>query len=546
VLTDFLSYTNKRSGLLSAENKKSLSSTPSVSNPFNMVRILTFLLFATTLLNSCTQEQPVPKKPNIIYILADDLGYGDLGVYGQQKIETPNIDALAQSGMRFTQHYSGAPVCAPARYMLMTGQHPGHAHIRGNDEWRERGEVWNYEAAVLNPQLEGQRPISDSTITIGEILQSAGYTTGIVGKWGLGAPGTEGTPNRQGFDFFYGYNCQRQAHNLYPPFLWKNDKKEWLENEVVAPGTKLQPGADTLDEASYALFQQKDYAPTLMEKEALGFIETNKDSSFFLYYASPIPHLPLQAPEELVQYYVDKFGDEKPYVGGRGYFPCRYPRATYAAMVTYLDQQVGEIVHKLKSLGIYENTLIIFTSDNGPTYNVGGFDPTYFNSAAPFENGYGWTKGFTHEGGIRVPMIASWPGKIEANSETDHISAFWDVLPTMAKITDTSVPASVDGVSFLPTLLSLPNDQLHHDHLYWEFPAYGGQQAVRIGDWKGIRKNIQKDSLTIALYNLKTDLKEQNDVAAENPDIVAQIKAIMESEHTPATIARFNMKALGD
>ncbi len=511
-----------------------------------MGKNILYLLLLPSLIFSCTEKEPANVKPNIIYILADDLGYGDVGAYGQQKIETPNIDALAENGMRFTQHYSGAPVCAPARYMLMTGQHPGHAHIRGNDEWRERGEVWNYAAAVEDPNLEGQRPIPDTTVTLAEVLQAAGYITGIVGKWGLGAPETEGTPNRQGFDFFYGYNCQRQAHNLYPPFLWKNDQKEWLENDVVSPGTKLQPDADTLAEDSYALFRQKDYAPTFMQNEALQFIEQNKDSSFFLYYASPIPHLPLQAPEELVEYYVDKLGDESPYIGGRGYFPCRYPRATYAAMVSYLDQQVGEIVDKLKTLGIYENTLIIFTSDNGPTYDVGGFDPIYFNSAAPFDNGYGWTKGFTHEGGIRVPMIASWPGKIEPDSETDHISAFWDVMPTLSSIVESKEFNKSDGLSFLPTMIGDTENQQQHEFLYWEFPAYGGQQAVRLGDWKGIRKNIQKDSMHIALYNLKTDLREQNDVAAENPEIVEKIKAIMESEHKPATIERFKMKALGD
>ncbi len=511
-----------------------------------MTKIFLFFLLSISILFSCTQEKTSTNSPNIIYILADDLGYGDLGVYGQQKIETPNIDALAESGMRFTQHYSGSPVCAPARYMLMTGQHPGHAHIRGNDEWRERGEVWNYEAAVNNPALEGQRPIPDSTITLAEVLKSAGYTTGIVGKWGLGAPETEGIPNRQGFDFFYGYNCQRQAHNLYPPFLWKNETKEWLQNDVITPGTNLAPEADTLDEISYTIFKQRDYGPAFLQKEALNFIETNKDSSFFLYYASPIPHLPLQAPEELVQYYVNKFGDENPYIGGRGYFPCRYPRATYAAMITYLDQQVGELVDKLKSLGIFENTLIIFTSDNGPTYNVGGFDPLYFNSSGIFENGYGWTKGFTHEGGIRVPMIASWPGAIKAGSETDHISAFWDVLPTLAELTETSAPSSIDGLSFLPTLLDNQNEQEQHDHLYWEFPAYGGQQAVRMGNWKAIRKNIQKDSLRIELYNLQSDPKEQNDVADQNPEIMAQMKVIMGKEHTPATIERFKLKALGD
>lgn len=507
------------------------------------MRNITFF-FLLGLIFSCNSEKETPAKPNIIYILADDLGYGDTGTYGQEIIETPNIDALAESGMKFTQHYSGSPVCAPSRYMLMTGRHPGHAEIRGNDEWASRGEVWNYRAAIEDPDLEGQRPIATTTPTVGKLLQAAGYKTGIVGKWGLGAPNTEGIPNKQGFDFFYGYNCQRQAHNLYPRFLWKNQEKQWLENEIVPPHTRLKEGVDSLNEASYAQFKQKQYAPELMQLEALKFIEENKDSSFFLYYASPIPHLPLQVPDEYVDHYIEKIGEEAPYVGG-SYFPHRHPRAAYAGMITYLDDQVGELIAKLKELGLYENTLIIFTSDNGPTYNVGGVDPPFFNSAQPFKNGYGWTKGFTHEGGIRVPMIASWPGKINPASQSDHISAFWDVFPTLAALTEMPVPDSIDGLSFLPTLTG-EGVQQQHDFLYWEFPAYGGQQAVRMGDWKGIRKNIKKDSMTIELYNLKDDIQEQNNVAKENPKIVAKIDSIMKAAHTPATIERFKMAALGD
>jgi len=501
------------------------------------------LIFFGLITFSC-QEKEAPKKPNIIYILADDLGYGELGVYGQEKIQTPNIDALASNGMLFTQHYSGAPVCAPSRYMLLTGKHAGHARIRGNDEWAERGDVWDYEKAVNDPNLEGQRPILNTTVTLGKVLQNAGYKTAVVGKWGLGAPLTEGIPNKSGFDLFYGYNCQRQAHQLYPKHLWKNEEKIWLENELIAPRTKLDSTANIADIKSYQKFEQKQYAPALMQQEVLQFIDDNKDQPFFMYYASPLPHLPLQVPHEYVDKYVKLFGEEDPYVGNRGYFPNRYPNAAYAGMITYLDDQVGEIIAKLKELDLYDNTIIVFTSDNGPTY-TGGVDAEYFNSAKPFPNNYGRTKGFTYEGGVRVPMIASWPGKIEAGSTTDHISAFWDVMPTFGELVKSEVPNDIDGISFLPTLLG-DKTQTEHEFLYWEFPSYQGQQAVRMGDWKGVRKNIFKGNMIVELYDLKTDPAESNDVAALNPEIVAQIEAIMKREHTPAELDRFKIKELGD
>jgi len=493
---------------------------------------------------SCKREESVKEnKPNIIYILTDDLGYGELGVYGQEKIKTPNIDALASSGLLFTQHYSGSPVCAPSRYMLMTGKHAGHARIRSNDEWAERGPVWDYEKAVNDPNLEGQRPILNSTVTLGEIFQAAGYKTAIVGKWGLGAPLTEGIPNKNGFDFFYGYNCQRQAHQLYPKHLWINEEKDWLNNEIVAPNTKLDKGVDIFTLESYQKYDQKDYAPAKMQTEVLRFIEDNKDQPFFMYYASPLPHLPLQVPQEYVDRYVKIFGEEEPYLGDKGYFPNRYPHAAYAGMITYLDDQVGEIVAKLKELGIYENTLIVFTSDNGPSY-TGGVDADFFNSANPFPNNYGRTKGFTYEGGIRVPMIASWPGKIKAGSTTDHISAFWDVLPTFGELVESDVPEDIDGISFLPTLFG--EEQVQHEFLYWEFPSYQGQQAVRMGNWKGIRKDIFKGNMKLELYNLKNDIAETTDVSDQYPDVVAQIEEIMKREHSPAEIEKFKIKQLGD
>lgn len=508
---------------------------------FNGIVIL--FLSVLYLLSGCAGQKE-DKKPNIIYILADDLGYAELGSYGQELIETPHIDQLANSGMRFTQHYAGAPVCAPSRCVLLTGQHAGHAYIRGNDEWASRGDVWDFAKAVEDSNLEGQRPIPDSIPTIGNILQEAGYKTAIVGKWGLGAPLTDGIPNNRGFDFFYGYNCQRQAHTLHPKHLWKNKEKVWLDNELVVPGTKLDDGADSMSMASYSKYFQRDYAPKMMQDEVLNFIDENKDNPFFLYYATPLTHAPLQVPQEYVDKYVQKFGDEDPYLGNMGYFPNRHPRAAYAAMVSYLDAQVGEIVQKLKTLGIHENTLIMFSSDNGPTYN-GGTKSPYFDSAKPFKSEYGWGKGFTHEGGIRVPMIASWEGKIAPGSTSELISAFWDVLPTLAEVAGVDAPNNIDGISFLPELQGQV-DQQKHEFLYWEFPAYQGQQAVRMGDWKGIRKDIFKGNLEIELYNLASDPREQNDIASANPEVAKQIAGIMKQEHTSALLDRFKIEQLGD
>ena len=503
----------------------------------------TYVLAFGFIFVGCNQKNEVKPPPNIIYILADDLGYGELGVYGQTKIKTPNIDALAKSGMLFTQHYSGAPVCAPARYVFVTGKHAGHSHIRGNDEWGSRGEVWNYEKVFRDPKLEGQRPIKKNTPTIGNQLKNAGYTTSIIGKWGLGAPLTEGIPNLKGFDYFYGYNCQRQAHNLYPSHLWENTEKILLNNELISPRTKLDSLADPYLEQSYSKFTQQDYAPQKMQEKALDFITKNKDQPFFMYYASPLPHLPLQVPKKDVEEYKKVFGEEEPYFGNQSYFPNRNPKAAYAAMITYLDNQVGEIVALLKEKGIYENTVIFFSSDNGPTY-LGGVDFNYFKSSKPFTNGFGRTKGFLYEGGIRVPLIVSWPNHIEPGSKSNHISAFYDLMPTLCDIAGTDAPEAIDGISFKSTLLN--KKQKQHDFLYWEFPAYQGQQAVRMGKWKGIRKNIFKGNMKIELYNLETDLEELNDVSSKYPEVVEKISEVMLEEHEPATIERFKFKQLGD
>lgn len=478
------------------------------------------------------------QKPNIIYILADDLGYGDLGCYGQQKIETPNIDQLAREGMRFTQHYSGSPVSAPSRGVLLTGKHTGHTYIRGNDEMPDRGNVWSHEAMLADSTLEGQRPLPAETVTFPKLLQKAGYTTAMVGKWGLGYPGSEGTPNKMGFDFFYGYNCQRQAHTYYPPFLYRNEHREYLQNELLPPHTPLDKGADPMLESSYAKYTQKQYSPDLLLKEILSFLNQEKNNPFLLMWTTPAPHVPLQAPQKWIDYYVKKFGDEKPYTGQSGYFPTRYPRATYAAMISYFDEQIGELITELKRLGIYDNTLIIFTSDNGPSFN-GGADSPWFDSAKPFKSEHGWGKTSLREGGIRVPMIAAWQGKISPGTTTDHISAFWDVMPTFAEIAGVKDNVS-DGISFLPTLLG--KKQKQHKYLYWEFPENEGSKAIRMGNWKGYIPNYKKGDRKMELYDLSKDPREQNNIAAKNPRIVKKLQKLMNEAHEKPIIEKFDME----
>lgn len=514
---------------------------------YRKMRISFWVFLVTGLM--CTpgfgqNHTPAPGKkklPNIIYIYADDLGYGDIGCYGQQKIETPHIDALAKNGMRFTQHYA-FPVCAPSRYLLMTGTHSGKAYIRGNHEWGERGPVWNFKAMEENPYLEGQWPIPDSTLTIAEVLKQAGYATGIVGKWGLGAPNTAGLPNKQGFDYFYGYICQRQDHTYYNGHLWENEDRVPMDNKVVDPNVKFPKNLDSLDEKNYEVYQQNVYGPDMLIKAALNFLDKNKNKPFFLYYPSPLPHLSLQAPKKWVDYYHRKFGEENPFLGG-GYFPCRYPHATYAAMISALDEQVGEIVAELKKNGTYDNTIILFCSDNGPAWNA-GVDPVFFNSAGPFKGTYGWGKGFVHEGGIREPFIVQWPGIIRPESSSDLISATIDMMPTFCELLHLPVPKNVDGLSILPTLTGRNQQQKQHAYLYFEYPEYGGQQAVRMGNWKAVRLNIMKGTLQTHLFDLTHDIQEQNDVAAQYPEIVKKMEDIMKKEHHTPEVSRFLMPAL--
>jgi arylsulfatase len=440
-------------------------------------------------------------KPNIIYILADDLGYAELGCYGQKKIRTPNLDRMAADGMRFTQHYCGAPVCAPSRCALMTGMHTGHAYIRDNREAKP----------------EGQEPIPAESVTIAKLLGQQGYATAAIGKWGLGPPGSTGDPNKQGFDLFFGYNCQRHAHNHYPQYLWRNDRRVELEGNDGGP-------------------IGKQYALDLFTAEALRFIRDHKDGPFFLYLPYTIPHLALQVPEDSLAEYRGKWTDP-PYTGGKGYLPHPAPRAAYAAMITRMDRDIGRVLALLKELGLEENTLVMFSSDNGPTHGgVGGTDVEFFASAGPL-NGL---KGSVYEGGIRVPMIARWPGKIQPGSVSDHVCAFWDVLPTLAAVAAAQVPPHTDGISFLPTLLGT-GKQKTREFLLWEFYGYGGQQAVRLGDWKGVRLNCRKNpSGPIQLYDLKTDMAEKHDVAEAHPEIVKRIEQLLLSEHSDSAIWSFS------
>ncbi len=446
------------------------------------------------------------RNPNIVFILADDLGYSELGCFGQKWIKTPHIDRLAKEGMKFTQHYSGQAVCAPCRCVLMTGKHPGNAYIRDNGDPKD--------GSTKNFPFPGQNPIPDDEITIAEALKDKGYKTAAIGKWGLGHFGTSGDPNKQGFDLFFGYNCQRHAHNHYPKFLWRNGVK------VPMPGNERK-------------LDGKIHSQDAFTKEALSFIKNNKDDSFFLYLPYAIPHLSIQTTNKWLNMYKGKIPEEEH--THRGYLKHPFPRAGYAGMVTQMDDSVGQIVSLIDKLNLREDTLIIFTSDNGPTFNrLGGSDSDFFRSAGEFKG----LKGSLYEGGIRVPTIARWPGKIKADSTSDHISAFWDWLPTFCEVAAAKVPKNTDGISLLAAMKG--EKQKTHEFLYWEFPSYGVQQAVRMGNWKGIRQKMSKAKtsadLKTELYDLKNDPGENTNLANKRPDIVDKIELIMNQEHTPSNL----------
>jgi len=472
-----------------------------------MYRLYILPLFICVFTITKAQHKTQHKQPNIVFILADDLGFGDLGVYGQSKIETPNIDKLAHSGIRFTNFYAGTSVCAPSRSSLLTGQHTGHTYIRGNKEI----------------QPEGQEPLADSVLTFAMLLQQAGYVTGAFGKWGLGMVGTSGAPNRKGFDVFYGYNCQRQSHRYYPTHLWDNESKIMLE------------GND--------LIQQNLYAPDLIQEKTLAFIEDNKDKPFFLFVPTVLPHAELSGPmDSLYQKYAHRF-EENPYSGNdygpqaktAGYTSVQKPRAMFASMVNRIDVYVGQIIDQLSKLGLLDNTLILFASDNG-AHKEGGADPSFFDSTAGLR-GY---KRDLYEGGIRVPFIASWHTVIQPDQVTAHVGAFWDIMPTLTELAQTSLRSGhTDGISFLPTLLN-KGKQSTHDYLYWEFQEKGGQQAMLQDGWKLIileAKDLQKR--LVSLYYLPDDPYEKNNVAEQNPERVKKMLDKIEQAHVESPIFNF-------
>lgn len=408
------------------------------------------------------------RKPNIIFILADDLGYGDLGCYGQKQIRTPHIDRMAKEGVRFTDCYSGTTVCAPSRCSLMTGLHTGHCYIRGNMSATTRDRV----------------PLRPEDTTVAEVLKDAGYRTGIVGKWGLGEPDTTGVPNRKGFDYWFGYLNQNHAHTYYTDYLWRNEEK-----------VDLPPGT---------------YSHDLFTQEALDFVRREKDNPFFLYLAYTIPHAQLQVPSEY------------PYSKE----PWPETARKFAAMVTRMDRDVGKLMALLQDLGIDDNTMVFFTSDNGP-HSEGGHEASTFNSSGPLRG----IKRDLYEGGIRVPMVVRWPGKIRPGTVSDQPWAFWDAMPTFAEAAGVKPPQGIDGVSMLPTLLGR-GQKNDHEHLYWEVHEGDFKQAVRFGGWKAVRTS---PSRPVELYDLKADLGETRDLAAERPDVVRRAEEILKRAHVPST-----------
>jgi arylsulfatase len=453
------------------------------------------------------------KLPNIILILADDLGYNELGCYGQKKIKTPNIDRLATEGLSFKQFYASSAVCAPSRCGLMTGKHCGHADIRDNFKQED-------------PDAEtfgGQLPLSGSETTIAEVLKGCGYTTGCFGKWGLGITGNSGDPMKQGFDRFYGYECQTHAHNLYPRYLMSDGRKEMLSGN------------------SRGLKGEK-YAPQLIADEMLKFVRQNKNRPFFAYYPTIIPHVSLQVPEEDLNKYKGKW-PETPYDTGEGYLPHPTPKACYAAMVSFLDKQVGRLLSTLKELDLSNDTIVIFTSDNGTTYLKKQVDYEFFESVGKLRG----LKGSLYEGGIRVPLIARWPGKIKQNSVTNHIAANYDFFATFCEIADIDMNQGTDSISFLPELLDRKDQQKKHEYLFWDFRSYGGQLAVRIGKWKGVKQDmISNHEASVELYDLEKDISEKNNLAEQYPAITAKIENIMVQARTSPKCEKFLFGSYAD
>ena len=449
---------------------------------------------------SCQQEnRELVPPPNFVLIMADDLGYADVGVYGQELIKTPNLDQLATDGMMFTQFYAGTAVCAPSRSVLMTGLHTGHTPVRGNKQFGYRS---------------GQLPLPDSSLTIAEYLQAAGYFTGMVGKWGLGEPGTSGDPGDQGWDYYFGYTDQVLAHNYYPEYLWRNGEKIFLENQVqYLDSTMWHDGL-----GSYST-KQIDYSHDLFIDDALNFIETNKDRSFFLYLPLTIPH---DNGEQ-----VDSLRFEVPDQGPYADETWERRDRDYAAMITRMDQGIGLIRKQLIDLQLEKNTVVLFTSDNGPMKSP---TTSFFNSNGSLRG----EKRDLYEGGIREPFIVSWPGHIQPGSKSDHLGGFWDILPTFLDLANQQLPPNLDGISFKHTLLGV-EEQSKHSYLYWEFHEGKGAQAIRQGIWKAVKLEVKEHSgFPIELYNLSSDPSEAHNIADKHPEKVLELEELMKAARTPS------------
>lgn len=456
------------------------------------MRSLLALLFTATLLATpATAERP----PNLVFVLADDLGYGDLGCFGQHRFTTPRLDGLAANGMRLTQHYAGSTVCAPSRCALMTGLHTGHCPVRGNTEHKP----------------EGQRPMPGEVTTLADLLQRAGYATGAFGKWGLGYPGSESDPLNSGFDRFFGYNCQRHAHRYYTEYLWDNGQR-----------IEIDPS---------------EYSHDLIFEQALDFVRENRDRPFFCYLPVTIPHAAMEAPEEARAPFRKQFSQFEETIGEYAGSEVVNPIASFPAMVQRLDGDVGRLIDLLAELGLTDDTLIVFTSDNGP-HLEGGHDPEFFDSNGPYRG----FKRDLYEGGIRMPTIACWPGKIARGSESEFASAGWDWLPTLCELAGVEPPSGLDGVSLIP-MLTATGEQAAHEYLYWEFHDKGGRQAVRRGPWKAVRYNVAKrPNGTPELYNLQSDPGETDNVADEHPAITAELTQLLNDARTPSSLYRFGKK----
>lgn len=466
--------------------------------PSRLVSGLALLLVAGACAAPSSTPAPDAAPPNIVFIVADDLGYGDLGVYGQERIATPSLDRMAAEGMRFTQFYAGSTVCAPSRSVLMTGLHTGHTRVRGNG------------ARAL-------QTLQDEDFTLAELLHANGYRTALIGKWGLGETDQPGRPSAQGFDYSFGYLNQSHAHNYYPEFLYRNEQRVELRNEVQPLGRAPGAGVAT---------RRVDYSHDLFAAEAVDFVTENRDRPFFLYLALTIPHANNEATHPNANAPAEK-GLEVPDLGQYAATDWPATEKGFAAMISRMDADVGRLLDHLRELGIAEKTLVIFTSDNGP-HQEGGHDADFFDSNGPLRG----IKRDLYEGGIRVPMIAWWPGRVSAGSVSDHIGYGGDFMATVADLLGAELPVETDGVSLLPTLLGRSGEQEQHDALYWEFYERGGAQAVRMGRWKGVRKPIFEGP--IELYDLETDPGETRNVAAEHPEVVRRLEEIMEAEHVEA------------